>query len=77
GLESHIRNEAKDSEKDEKDNDGRDRDVVYSSSSMPLPPKNALILTRCRFHQIVCCLTITDTRVLRLQVTKQSKKKRK
>ncbi|KAA0035440.1 uncharacterized protein E6C27_scaffold285G00630 [Cucumis melo var. makuwa] len=47
--ESRVENEAKDSEKDEKDNDGRDRDVVYASSSMPSSPKNALIPTRCRF----------------------------
>uniref|UniRef100_A0A9I9DBK1 Uncharacterized protein n=1 Tax=Cucumis melo TaxID=3656 RepID=A0A9I9DBK1_CUCME len=47
--ESRVGNEPEDLEKDEKDNDGRDRDVVYASSSMPSPPKNAFILTRCRF----------------------------
>ncbi|KAA0039548.1 uncharacterized protein E5676_scaffold775G00820 [Cucumis melo var. makuwa] len=42
---SHIENEVEDSEKDEKDNDGRNRDVVYASSSMPSPQKNTLIPT--------------------------------
>uniref|UniRef100_A0A9I9D740 Uncharacterized protein n=1 Tax=Cucumis melo TaxID=3656 RepID=A0A9I9D740_CUCME len=46
--ESRVGNEAEDSEKDEEDDDGRDRDAVYASSSVPSPPKNALILTRCR-----------------------------
>ncbi|KAA0041907.1 uncharacterized protein E5676_scaffold306G00990 [Cucumis melo var. makuwa] len=72
--ESRVENEAEDSEKDEKDNGGRDRDVVYDSSSMPSPPKSALDVD---LHQIVRRLTITGTRVLRLQVTKLSKKKRK
>ncbi|KAA0025996.1 uncharacterized protein E6C27_scaffold34G003180 [Cucumis melo var. makuwa] len=59
--ESRVENEAEDSEKDEKDNDGRDRDVVYDSSSMPSPPKNALDVD---LHQIVRRLTITGTRVV-------------
>ncbi|XP_038882779.1 uncharacterized protein LOC120073931 [Benincasa hispida] len=45
-FESRVGNEAEDSEKDE-ENDGGARDAVFSSS-VPSPPKNALILTRCR-----------------------------
>uniref|UniRef100_A0A9I9EAQ6 Uncharacterized protein n=1 Tax=Cucumis melo TaxID=3656 RepID=A0A9I9EAQ6_CUCME len=69
--ESRVGNEAEDSEKDEKDNDGRDRDVVYASSSMPSSPK------KCSHSDKVRRLTRTGTRVLRLQVTELSKKKRK
>ena len=46
--ESRVGNEAEDSEKDEEEDDGRDGDAVYSSFSVPSPPKNALILSRCR-----------------------------
>ncbi|XP_022977257.1 uncharacterized protein LOC111477626 [Cucurbita maxima] len=45
-TESRVRDEAEDSEQNE-ESEGAARDAVFASSA-PSPPKNALILTRCR-----------------------------
>ncbi|XP_023543942.1 uncharacterized protein LOC111803666 [Cucurbita pepo subsp. pepo] len=45
-TESRVRDEAEDSEQNE-ESEGAARDEVFASSA-PSPPKNALILTRCR-----------------------------